>query len=109
MAVIESLASGIKLLEIVAMEHAPAGTPDIIKKCESFLSDASVRNTLETLAGMGWLQKVVGKGGIVSYGLGEKAARLWQVYVNGRIAEIERVQAENQRTIDETKRMIELL
>jgi|GEM_PF-4978477 len=108
MARIDSLANGIRLLEVVAEAGEPMATPALVFMCREFLSEASVKNAAETLVSVGWLQKVATPGGVTRWGLGKKAAMLWQVYLGRRISRLEEKQDDLQHEINECKQMADL-
>ncbi len=107
MPTIESLANGIRLLEAVAEAGAPESTPELIKKCESFMTASQVRNSADTLAELGWLQKMPGKGNVAVYGLGSKAARLWAIYVGKRLDDLQDQNHSQAEELGRLKRLVE--
>ena len=109
MATIDSLANGIRLLELIAKEGAPMPTPLLIERCSTIgMSSATTRNVVETLSGMGWLSKVQGPGATALYGLGGKAARLWQTYVGQQITDLKEKNNDLTRRIQTLEHTIEL-
>jgi len=108
MAIIESLKSGMRLIELVAEVGQPLSMPALIENCAvDGMSEASVRNTVETLVAAGWLMKYSGKGAALEYGLGEKAAKLWPIYLGRRFAQLERTHMENSMELVKLREMME--
>jgi len=133
MAIIESLRDGLKVLEIIATESKPVTIAWLVMRCSPSsygdrhhsvqpgagengvsphplapeLSEASVRNAVETLVADGWLRKCPGERNSFAYGLGEKAARLWPIFLGRKLGLIEEQQAETAAAIAATRRLIE--
>ena len=108
MATIDSLKNGIRILELVAEAGAPVSTPDLIERCSDFVSASQVRNSADTLADLGWLQKVKGEKGLTLYGLGGKAARLWAIYLGLKVDDLDRKNQAQAEELSELRRMVEL-
>ena len=83
MPILGSITNGIYLLELIADAGGPVSTPELIKTChEKFnMSEATVRNTLDTLVHHGWLWKDRQTGGMAHFGLGQKPAKIWRDYI----------------------------
>ena len=110
MAVIDSLKNGIQVVELIAQEGAPMTMAALIEKCQVFeMSEASTRNTIETLVGCGWIVRYPGKGNSLEYGLGEHVAKLWPIYLGRKLGQIEAIQAQTSVMIEQTKRMLEAM
>ncbi len=109
MASIESLKNGMQVVELIAEAGGPVSTPDLIEMCgDCFeMSASQVRNSADTLAEMGWLQKIGGDGSKAEYGLGGKAARLWAVYLGLRLTGLEEKNRAQAAEIGEMRELIE--
>ena len=107
MATIDSLKNGIRILEQVAEAGAPVSTPDLIERCSDFVSASQVRNSADTLADLGWLQKIKGDKCPTLYGLGGKAARLWAIYLGLKLDGLDRKNREQAEEISELRQMVE--
>lgn len=110
MAILGSVKRAVQLVEVIAGEGGPTPTPELIKKCEERfgMSETQVRNAADTLTEVGWLQKMDGTGGVKLFGLGQKLAKLWIIYIECGFRDAEQKHREAEKRMRHLKQMEKL-